>query len=133
MRVLSNHRRALLLLAGSPDGTPVPLLLSHGVPAKCITTLVQAGFATTHPAQVIAGDRVVEFVHYRVTALGRVALGRPSKHMTDDDAALGFVLKMALRNTVKLVKGLPKQISDIDEDLMVANLIEEVRQSSYEI
>jgi len=118
MHVLGDHHRALCLLAGSPEGTPVSLLLSHGVRAKCITTLVQAGFATTHPAQVIAGDRVVEVVRYRVTALGRVALGRPSKHMTDDDAGLRFVFKMA---------------SDIDEDLMVANLIEEVRQSSYEI
>jgi hypothetical protein len=37
-----------------------------------------------------------------------------------DDAALRFVLKMALRNSLKLVKGLRKQISDIDEDVIVA-------------
>ena len=102
MRVLGNHRRALSLLAGSPDGIPVSLALSHGIPAKCITTLVQAGFAITHPAQVIAGVRVVEVVRYRVTALGRAALRRPRKRMTDDDA-LRFALKMALRNAVKLV------------------------------
>ena len=133
MRVLGNHRHALSLLAGSPDGIPLSMFLSHGVPAKCITTLVQAGFATTHPAQVIAGARVVEVVRYRVTALGRTALGRPRRQMTDDDDALRYVLKMALRNAVKLVKGLRKQIGAIDEDVMVAKLIRELEVSGYEI
>jgi hypothetical protein len=50
-----------------------------------------------------------------------------------DDAALRFVLKMALRNALKLVNGLRKQIGDIDEDVIVAKLIEELRMSSYEI
>jgi len=136
MRVLGNHRHALSLLAGSPDGIPVSLFLSHGVPAKCITTLVQAGFATTHPAQVIAGARVIEVVRYRVTDLGRTALRWPRGQTTDeddDDDALRLVLKMALRNAVKLVKGLRTQIGAIDEDVMVTKLIRELEVSGYEI
>ena len=50
-----------------------------------------------------------------------------------DDAALRFVLKMAIRNALKMVKGLRKQISDIEEDVIVAKLIEELRMSSYEV
>jgi hypothetical protein len=50
-----------------------------------------------------------------------------------NDTALRFVLKMALRNSPKLVKGLRKQISDIEEDVMVGKLLEELRMSSYEI
>jgi hypothetical protein len=50
-----------------------------------------------------------------------------------DDAALRFVLKIALHNALKLVRGLRKQISDIEEDVLVAKLIEELRMSSYKI
>jgi hypothetical protein len=50
-----------------------------------------------------------------------------------DDAALRFVLKMALRNALRMVKGLRKQISDMEEDVMVGKLIEELRMSSYEV
>ena len=50
-----------------------------------------------------------------------------------DDAALRFVLKMALRKSLKLVKGLRKQISDIEEDVIVGKLLDELRMSSYEI
>jgi hypothetical protein len=53
--------------------------------------------------------------------------------MTNDNTALRFVLKMALRNALKMVKGLRKQISDVDEDVMVLKLIEELKASGYEI
>jgi hypothetical protein len=46
---------------------------------------------------------------------------------------LRFVIKMALRNALKLVRGLRKQISDIDEDVMTAKLINEINLSNYEI
>jgi hypothetical protein len=48
-----------------------------------------------------------------------------------DDAALRFVLKMALRNAFKMVKALRMQISNIDEEVVVAKLIEELQMSSY--
>jgi hypothetical protein len=50
-----------------------------------------------------------------------------------DDAALRFVLKMALRNSLKLVKGLRRQIGDIDEDVIVGKILDELRMSSYDI
>jgi hypothetical protein len=40
---------------------------------------------------------------------------------------------MAVRNSLKLVKGLRKQIGDLDEDVMVGKLLDELRMSSYEI
>ena len=43
------------------------------------------------------------------------------------------MIKMALRNALKLVRGLRKQISDIDEDVMTAKLIKEINLSNYEI
>jgi hypothetical protein len=53
--------------------------------------------------------------------------------MPPPDDAPRFVLKMALRNALKLVKGFRKQIGDLDEDVIVAKLIEELRMSAFEI
>ncbi len=52
--------------------------------------------------------------------------------MTDRNPALHFVLKLALRNALKMVTGMRKQISDIEEDVIVAKLIDELRMSSYQ-
>jgi hypothetical protein len=43
---------------------------------------------------------------------------------------LHFVIKMALRNALKLVRRLRKQVSDIDEDMMATKLIEETWHSA---
>jgi hypothetical protein len=50
-----------------------------------------------------------------------------------DDQSLRFVIKMALRNALKLIRGLRKQISDSDEDVMTIKLIKEIEMSNYEI
>jgi hypothetical protein len=39
---------------------------------------------------------------------------------------------MALRNALKLVRGLREQISELDEDIMTAKLINEINLSNYE-
>jgi hypothetical protein len=43
------------------------------------------------------------------------------------------VIKMALRNALRLVRGLRKQISDLDEDVMTIKLIQEIEMSNYQI
>jgi hypothetical protein len=53
--------------------------------------------------------------------------------MTGPNPALHFVIKMALRNALKLVRGLRKQISDTEEDVIASKLLLEVGQSNYEI
>jgi hypothetical protein len=50
-----------------------------------------------------------------------------------DEQPLRFVIKMALRNALKLVRGLRKQISDSDEDVMTNKLIQEIELSNYTI
>jgi hypothetical protein len=44
-----------------------------------------------------------------------------------------FIVKMALRKALKLVRSLRRQITDLDEDVMTANLIEELDISGWEI
>jgi hypothetical protein len=52
--------------------------------------------------------------------------------MACPDSGLQFVVKMALRKALKLARGLRKQISDTEEDVMAAKLIEEINLSAYE-
>jgi len=53
--------------------------------------------------------------------------------MTDDDKDLSFVLKMALRNALKLIPGLRKQLGDKDEDIVVLKFLRELEVSGFEI
>jgi hypothetical protein len=53
--------------------------------------------------------------------------------MSKPDTTLHFVIKMALRNALKLVPGLRKLVGDIDEDVMASKLLLEVDHSNYEI
>jgi hypothetical protein len=53
--------------------------------------------------------------------------------LRSDDGTLRFVIKMALRNALKLVRGLRKQINDSDEDVMTIKFIEEIEMSNYQI
>jgi hypothetical protein len=52
---------------------------------------------------------------------------------TPDDQPLRFVIKLALRNAFRLVRGLRKQISDPDEDVMAIKFIQEIEMSNYQI
>ena len=56
-------RRALAMLAGSPDGCTPASLLAHGFPRELITKLVEAGLATTRGS-----------TRLRITEAGRRAL-----------------------------------------------------------
>jgi hypothetical protein len=53
--------------------------------------------------------------------------------MSHRNPGLHFVIKMALRNALKLVRGLRKQISETEEDVMTSKLLQEIGLSNYEI
>jgi hypothetical protein len=53
--------------------------------------------------------------------------------MTKPDPALHFVVQMALRNALKLVRGLRKQISEAEESVMAGKLLDEIALSNYKI
>lgn len=53
--------------------------------------------------------------------------------MPDHDPGLHFVVQMALRNALKLVRGLRKQISEAEESVMAGKLLDEIALSSYRI
>jgi hypothetical protein len=53
--------------------------------------------------------------------------------MPHHDPGLHFVVQMALRNALKLVRGLRKQISEAEESVMTGKLLDEIALSNYEI
>jgi hypothetical protein len=50
-----------------------------------------------------------------------------------DNEPLRFVIKMALRNAFRVIAGLRKQISDMDEDVITIKFLQEIEMSNYEI
>jgi hypothetical protein len=53
--------------------------------------------------------------------------------MPDDNKDHTFIVKMALRNALKLIPGLSKKNRDKDEDIVVLKLLRELDVMGYEI
>ena len=51
------RRRALELLAASPDGCSEAIMLAHGFTVDFLVGLIRTGMATTRTERVIAGER----------------------------------------------------------------------------
>jgi hypothetical protein len=73
----AERRRALELLAASPDGCTAAILLAHGFKSDRLVELINAGLASVTTERVIAGDRAMKVTRVRITDAGRQALDRP--------------------------------------------------------
>jgi hypothetical protein len=71
-----DHRRALELLAGSPDGCTTRVLLVHGVRLELLADLAGAGLVSLQTEPVIGADRPTEVTRVRITEAGRQAIAR---------------------------------------------------------
>jgi hypothetical protein len=68
-----DRRRALELLAASPDGC-TEALMSHGFTVELLVDLCIAELAIATPERMVAGGRAVEVVRMKITEAGRQAL-----------------------------------------------------------
>ena len=70
------QRRALSMLAGSPDGCTKSVLLAHGLKDEMLTGLVDSGLAKSTPGTVRIGpsQRRIRVIWLTITAEGRQAL-----------------------------------------------------------
>jgi hypothetical protein len=74
-RLSANRRRALELLANSPDGaTKETLVLVHEINRDTIAGLVPTGLATPRIETVNAGSKPIKVRRYRITNAGQLAL-----------------------------------------------------------
>jgi hypothetical protein len=69
-----DRRRALELLAASPDGCTEALMLAHGFTVELLVDLCIAELAIATPERMVAGGRAVEVVRMKITEAGRQAL-----------------------------------------------------------
>jgi hypothetical protein len=75
MTLDSDHRRALVMLAGSPDGITENALTANGFSIELLVDLVSTGLASTRVERVRAGRREIAVTRVRITGAGRRALG----------------------------------------------------------
>jgi hypothetical protein len=68
------RRRALELLAASPDGCSEAIMLAHGFTVDFLVDLIRTGMATRQTERVVAGGRAMEVARMRITELGWRAL-----------------------------------------------------------
>jgi hypothetical protein len=74
-RLSREARRALAILANSPDGANQALLVyGHGFKRQTLAGLIRAGFATAECDVVKTGEQTIEIVRVRITATGRQAI-----------------------------------------------------------
>ncbi len=70
----ATRRRALELIAWSPDGMTEAMLLAHGFTVEMLVDLIRAGLATAKAERVMAGGRSMQVTRVRITEAGRRAL-----------------------------------------------------------
>jgi hypothetical protein len=72
-------RRALELLASSPDGCTEAIMIAHSFSIDMLVELINAGLATATAERVVAGGRSHEVARVRITEAGRRALAGRAK------------------------------------------------------
>jgi hypothetical protein len=71
----SIRHRALVFLAGCPDGCMEGLLLVNGFTVELLVELVRDGLASASPERVVSGRETIEVARVRITETGRRVLG----------------------------------------------------------
>jgi hypothetical protein len=73
-KLSDEERRALSLLAGSPNGCTTSIMMAHGLTPEILADLVRRSLAATKPETVRAGGTSTEVVKMHITAAGRKAI-----------------------------------------------------------
>jgi hypothetical protein len=71
---MPDRRRALELLAASPEGCTEALMFANGFTAELLIELVRAGLASAHPERTVADGKVTEVARVGITDEGRRVL-----------------------------------------------------------
>ena len=70
-----DYRRALTVLATSPDGCTEAIMLAHGFKLEIVVELCRGGLARATTERIHGGGRVCDVTRVRITEAGRHALG----------------------------------------------------------
>jgi hypothetical protein len=69
-----DRRRALELLAASPDGCTEALMFANGFTAELLVELMRAGLASAHAERMVADGRMMEAARMKISEAGWQAL-----------------------------------------------------------
>jgi hypothetical protein len=69
-----DRRRALELLAASPEGCTETLMFANGFTAELLVELVRAGLASAHVERMVADGKIREFARVKLSEAGWQAL-----------------------------------------------------------
>jgi len=69
-----DRRRALELLAASPNGCTEALMLANGFPIEMLVELIRTGLASAEAERMVEGGKQIEFARVRITDAGRRVL-----------------------------------------------------------
>jgi hypothetical protein len=75
-QISAEKRRALRLLASSPDGCTMSIMMAHGLSLIMLAGLVRGGLASTAPQMERAGAQSIEVVRMQITDAGRSVLAQ---------------------------------------------------------
>jgi len=65
-----DRRRALELLAASPDGCTQALMFANGFTAELLVELVRAGLASAHAERMVADGKMMETTRVKISEAG---------------------------------------------------------------
>jgi hypothetical protein len=68
------RRRALELLAASPDGCTEALMAANGFSAELLLELMHDGLVSAHSERMVADGKIMEVARVKITDNGRQAL-----------------------------------------------------------
>ena len=69
-----DRRRALELLAASPDGCTEALMFANGFTGELLIELVRAGLASVHAERMVADGKMTEVARMKLSEAGWQAL-----------------------------------------------------------
>ena len=69
-----DRRRALELLAASPEGCTEALMFANGFTAELLIELVRAGLASAHAKRMVADGKMTEVARMKLSEAGWQAL-----------------------------------------------------------
>jgi len=72
----ADWRRALAVLADTPQGATKALLAAHGISSAIVSELVDSGLATSNTEVTLVDARPVQVTRLRITDAGRASLER---------------------------------------------------------
>jgi hypothetical protein len=65
-----DRRRALELLAASPDGCTEALMFANGFTAELLVDLVRAGLASAHAERMVTDGKMAEVARVKISEAG---------------------------------------------------------------